>query len=99
MGARTFVLSSTERSHHNWGRYEISLLDFGSHRRLPVIHQSEGAECVMACLAMVLNFHGHCIDLDTLRRRYAVSLKGTTLHDLTAIAGSVGLATRALRPA
>ena len=75
----------------------MSLLDFGWRRRLPVILQSEGAECGMACLAMVLNFHGHCIDLDTLRRRYAVSLKGTTLHDLTEIAGSVGLATRALR--
>ena len=75
----------------------MSLLDFGWRRRLPVILQSEGAECGMACLAMILNFHGHCIDLDTLRRRYAVSLKGTTLHDLTEIAGSVGLATRALR--
>ncbi|MDQ6703614.1 MAG: peptidase domain-containing ABC transporter, partial [Pseudomonadota bacterium] len=51
----------------------------------------------MACLAMILNFHGHRIDLDTLRRRYAVSLKGATLHDLTEVAGSAGLATRALR--
>jgi ATP-binding cassette subfamily B protein RaxB len=37
------------------------------------------------------------MDLDTLRRRYAVSLKGATLNDLTGIAGAVGLATRALR--
>ena len=46
---------------------------------------------------MILSFHGHRIDLDTLRRRYAVSLKGSTLHDLTGIAGSVGLSPRALR--
>jgi ATP-binding cassette subfamily B protein RaxB len=37
------------------------------------------------------------MDLDTLRRRYAVSLKGATLKDLTEIAGAAGLATRALR--
>jgi ATP-binding cassette, subfamily B, bacterial CvaB/MchF/RaxB len=75
----------------------VSLLDFGWRPRLPVILQSEVAECGMACLAMILNFHGHRIDLDTLRRRYAISLKGSTLHDLTEIAGSVGFATRALR--
>lgn len=75
----------------------MSLLDFRWRRRLPVILQSEVAECGMACLAMILNFHGHRIDLDTLRRRYAISLKGSTLHDLTEIAGSVGFATRALR--
>ena len=51
----------------------------------------------MACLAMILGFHGHRIDLDTLRRRYAVSLKGSTLNDLTGVASSLGLATRALR--
>jgi ATP-binding cassette subfamily B protein RaxB len=75
----------------------MSLLDFSWRPRLPVILQTEVAECGMACLAMVLNFHGHRIDLDTLRRRYAVSLKGSTLHDLTEVAGSIGLATRALR--
>lgn len=75
----------------------MNLLDFSWRRRLPVILQTEVAECGMACLAMILSFHGHRIDLDTLRRRYAVSLKGSTLKDLTGIAGSLGLATRALR--
>jgi ATP-binding cassette subfamily B protein RaxB len=72
-------------------------LDFSWRRRLPVILQTEVAECGMACLAMILNFHGRRIDLDTLRRRYVVSLKGTTLSDLVAVAGSFGLATRPLR--
>ena len=75
----------------------VSTLDLGWRRRLPVILQTEVAECGMACLAMILGFHGHRIDLDTLRRRYAVSLKGSTLNDLTGVASSLGLATRALR--
>jgi ATP-binding cassette, subfamily B, bacterial CvaB/MchF/RaxB len=75
----------------------MSVLNFSWGRRLPVVLQTEVAECGVACLAMILSFHGHRIGLDTLRRRYAVSLKGATLNDLTGIAGAVGLATRALR--
>jgi ATP-binding cassette subfamily B protein RaxB len=72
-------------------------LQFGFGRSLPVMLQAEAAECGMACLAMVLGFHGHAIDLGTLRRRHAVSLKGATLRDLINLAGSMGLSTRALR--
>jgi len=72
-------------------------LQFGFGRRLPVIRQAEAAECGIACLAMVLGYYGHQIDLGTFRRRYSISLKGTTLRGLIAIADDVGLATRALR--
>jgi ATP-binding cassette subfamily B protein RaxB len=75
----------------------VNGLNFSWSRRLPVVLQTEVAECGVACLAMILSFHGQRVDLGTLRRRYAVSLKGTTLNDLTNIAGAVGLATRALR--
>lgn len=72
-------------------------LQFGFGRRLPVILQSEAAECGLACLAMILAFHGHPIDLAVLRRRHAISLKGTTLRHLMEIAGATGLSARALR--
>ncbi|MFN9709469.1 MAG: peptidase domain-containing ABC transporter [Burkholderiales bacterium] len=69
------------------------------HRRhhLPLIRQSEAAECGLACLAMVASFHGHQIDLNTLRRRYPVSLSGITLRGLVQIASQLGLACRPLR--
>jgi ATP-binding cassette subfamily B protein RaxB len=72
-------------------------LQFGFARRLPVILQAEAAECGIACLAMVAGYHGHQIDLGTLRRRYSISLKGATLRSLMAVADHMGLATRALR--
>lgn len=72
-------------------------LQFGFRPRLPVVLQSEAAECGLACLAMVLGFHGHKIDLTTLRRRHSVSLKGMTLRHLMGVATAMGLATRALR--
>lgn len=73
------------------------LLDFSGRGRLPVIRQTEAAECGLACLAMVASFHGHRIDLNTLRRRHPVSLKGVTLRGLIQVAGHMRLACRPLR--
>lgn len=72
-------------------------LQFGLSPRLPVILQSQVTECGLACLAMVASYHGHQIDLGTLRRRYSVSLAGTSLIDLSRIASTVAMASRALR--
>lgn len=65
--------------------------------RTPVVLQSEMAECGLACLTMVAAHHGHDIDLPSLRRRFAVSLKGVTLTRLIDIAGALGLEARPLR--
>ena len=72
-------------------------LHFGWGRRLPMIRQSETAECGLACLAMIAGYYGHHIDLPTLRRRFALSLKGIRLGQLIEIAQSLGLACRPLR--
>ena len=72
-------------------------LSFGIGRRLPVVFQTEGAECGLACLAMVLGWHGMLTDLATLRSRHAVSLKGITLTTLARIAEQEKLGTRAVR--
>ncbi len=66
-------------------------------RQLPVVLQTEVAECGLACLAMVAGYHGHKTDLSTLRRRFAVSVKGLTLLDFSRIANGLFLATRPIR--
>lgn len=66
-------------------------------RQLPVILQTEVAECGLACLAMVSGFHGYETDLSTLRRRFSASTKGLSLLDLSRIAGALFLATRPVR--
>jgi ATP-binding cassette subfamily B protein RaxB len=65
--------------------------------RLPMMLQTEAAECGLACLAMVAAFHGHRSDLPTLRKRFSLSLKGATLADLVRMAGPLQLNARALR--
>jgi ATP-binding cassette subfamily B protein RaxB len=75
----------------------LSGLQFGSRRRLPVFLQTEAAECGLASLGMIACFHGHRIDLAGLRRRFTVSLKGSTLAYLMQAAGRLHLAPRPLR--
>ena len=66
-------------------------------RRLPVILQTEAAECGLACMAMIASHHGLSTDLPTLRQRFSLSLKGATMADLVRLAGNLQLNPRALR--
>lgn len=72
-------------------------LNFGRRNRLPMIRQTEAAECGLACLAMIAGYHGQHLEMPALRRRFSLSLKGATLSRLIEIAQSLGLACRPLR--
>lgn len=72
-------------------------LRFFHRRRLPVLLQTEAAECGLACLAMVCSYWGHRIDLANMRRRFSVSIKGATLKGLMTMAGSLALRARPLK--
>jgi ATP-binding cassette, subfamily B, bacterial CvaB/MchF/RaxB len=65
--------------------------------KLPTILQTEAAECGLACLAMVLGYHGHNIDLPSLRNKLAVSLKGMNLAQLIEAATVFQLSSGPLR--
>lgn len=86
--------SADSRIHREVPRTE---LHFGWGRRLPVIVQSEAAECGLACLAMVACYHGYETDLAALRRRFSLSLKGITLSRLIEMAQALGLQGRPVR--
>lgn len=72
-------------------------LQFGWSRSLPIMLQTEAAECGLACLAMVASYHGHDVDLAGLRRRFSTSLKGATLARVMAMGGQLGFACRPLK--
>lgn len=74
-----------------------NLLSLWPRARVPMILQSEAAECGLACLAMVASSHGHETDLLSLRRRFELSSRGATLARLMEIAEQMGFANRALR--
>jgi ATP-binding cassette, subfamily B, bacterial CvaB/MchF/RaxB len=73
------------------------MLHFSRRGNLPVIHQTEATECGLACLAMIATYYGHRLDLNTLRRRHPVSLKGVTLRGLMQIASHMHFGCRPIR--
>ncbi|WEF35359.1 peptidase domain-containing ABC transporter [Pseudoduganella chitinolytica] len=72
-------------------------LKFWQCSHLPVVLQIESAECGLASIAMIAAYHGQHVDLATLRRRYSVSMKGTTLKGLITVASGLGLQCRPLK--
>lgn len=74
-----------------------AFFSWGQRRRLSLILQTEASECALACLAMVARYHGHDLDLPSLRRRFSTSLKGLSLVHLIEIAHTLGFQARPLR--
>lgn len=72
-------------------------LRFFRRTRLRLQYQTEAAECGLACLAMVLTFHGKRTDLSALRQLWPMSMKGLTFAQLIEIADGMGLSGRPLR--
>ncbi|MFA6064173.1 MAG: peptidase domain-containing ABC transporter [Gallionella sp.] len=70
---------------------------WANRRQLPLVMQTEAAECALACLAMIARYHGHDIDLASLRRRFSTSLKGVDLNRVIEIAHGLGFEARPLR--
>jgi ATP-binding cassette subfamily B protein RaxB len=66
-------------------------------RSLPLLRQTEAAECGLACLGMVAAYHGHHTDMRAMRQRFSVSLKGMSLDALIKAAHQLDMSTRAVR--
>lgn len=64
--------------------------------RVRVMQQMEVAECGLACLGMVLDFHGHRASLPELRDRFGTSRNGHNLLELLTYARQLGLEGRGL---
>lgn len=75
----------------------IEALKWTGRKQLPLIRQTESAECGLACLAMMACWHGLLTDLPTLRERFSISTQGMTLQRLIECAAAVRLSSRAIR--
>jgi len=73
------------------------LLIFSSSKSVPLILQSEIAECGLASIAMVASYHGHKLDMPSIRKHFSANLKGMNLQQLIELGDVLGLASRALQ--
>ena len=70
---------------------------FFKSKSLPTVLQTEATECGIACLVMIARYHGHDIDLNSLRKTASVSLKGASLKQVMTTAANLHLSSRPLR--
>lgn len=77
----------------------MDLLDLGllTRSRIRLVRQTELAECSLACLTMIANFHGLDVDLGVMRRRFTPSQQGASLRSLMGVADKIGLSARAVK--
>ncbi|MDW5499262.1 peptidase domain-containing ABC transporter [Pseudomonas lundensis] len=73
------------------------MINWSWRKRLPLIRQTESAECGVACLAMIAGWHGHRVDLPTLRAQFNVSQLGMTFSQLMSCAEQLHLSGRAVQ--
>ncbi|SFO51935.1 colicin V processing peptidase. Cysteine peptidase. MEROPS family C39 [Candidatus Pantoea varia] len=72
-------------------------LNLSFRQKLPVLRQTQAAECGLTCIGMIAGFYGHHIDMVSLRQRFPTSLKGSTLANIMSFAQRMGLGSRAVR--
>ncbi|WDE03614.1 peptidase domain-containing ABC transporter [Thalassomonas viridans] len=82
-------------SHNSFSN--VSELNFSLGRHVPLILQSEIAECGLASIAMIACYYGHKLDMPAMRKRFSADLKGMNLQQIIELGDDLGLASRALQ--
>lgn len=72
-------------------------LKFSTTKPVPLILQSEIAECGLASMAMIACSYGHQLDMPAMRKRFSANLKGMNLQQLIELGDSLHLSSRALQ--
>ncbi len=76
---------------------DLKPLNFSNKQKLPIVISAENAECGMCALTMVAGYHGHDVDLNSLRQLFGTSTRGMKLNRMIEIAAELGLTSRAIR--
>ncbi len=68
-----------------------------SNKKIKFVRQSETAECGLACVNMIANYHGYNITLNELRQKFPISSRGMKLSKLIEISDELKIKARAVR--
>ena len=75
----------------------IDFLSFSGLKRVPIVLQSEVAECGLACLAMISSFYGHQVNVASLRSIITLGAHGMSLSQLLDASGHLHLTGRGVK--
>lgn len=73
------------------------MLNFQFKKSVSVILQTEASECALACVAMIVSYHGYKASLAELRKSFFISLKGAALDRVVSIVDQLGMTSRAVK--
>ncbi len=72
------------------------MFDFLQRKKLPILMQMNAVECGLACLAMILNYHGYRTTISEMQENNTVGRDGFSALAITQLARRYGLRTRAI---
>jgi ATP-binding cassette, subfamily B, bacterial CvaB/MchF/RaxB len=75
----------------------LGLRLFRRSRTLPLVRQTERAECALACLSMICGYYGKHLTMAELRAMWTLSITGTTLRDVMQLCDRLALSSRPVR--
>ncbi|WP_372389195.1 peptidase domain-containing ABC transporter [Xanthomonas axonopodis] len=64
---------------------------------MKIVYQSETSECALACIAMILAYHGNQTSLEQLRASSSISMKGASLRAVMEVSARFGFLARPIR--
>ena len=73
------------------------LLTYSGKRKVPLIMQSEVAECGLACIAMIASYHGFQVNIYPLRNKFSIDTQGINVKHLMEFASEINFSCRAIR--
>lgn len=68
-----------------------------SKKTVPLILQSEAADCGLACITMIASFHGLESDIHSMKLQFPTSARGTGLKQLIEMGNRLNLGSRAIK--
>lgn len=75
----------------------LNLLSYRNIKQVPLILQSEVAECGLASLAMISSYFGHLVNVSSLRKHLIVGSQGMNLRQMIEVSSELGFTSRALQ--
>lgn len=91
---QTHAVQEKERGQSSYLRN--SILNKIWRKRVPVLLQMSEVECGLACLAMLLSYHGRETSISELRTQYGASRDGVSALNLVKAARTCGMIARAI---
>ena len=90
-------MTQLNQQQNNEHELDLNKFNFGFGHRVPIMLQTQSAECGLCCLAMISSYFGNNFDLISLRNKFTISYNGLNLKQMIQIAERMKLSANAVK--